>query len=91
MWKWRGSGSHTITVTNRDPLVVTPYIKALLRKRNKLMRKGRVEAAESLSARIGQLITSLNKILKCQTGSSEMWNLARSVRNWERKTKTWTY
>ena len=72
---------HAITVTNRDPHFVTPYIKALLRKRNKLMRRSRVEAAESLSARTGQLITSLNKtaFLKCQRGKREMWNLVRSV------------
>ena len=62
---------HVITVTNRDPHFVTRYIKALLRKRNTLMRKGRVDAAESLSARIGQSITSLNKraFLKFQRGS----------------------
>ena len=72
---------HVITITNRDPHFVTPYIKALLRKRNKLMRKGCVDAAESLTARIGQRITSHNKtaFLKCPRGSREMWNLVRSV------------
>ena len=72
---------HAITVTNRNPHFVTPYIKALLRKRNKLMRKGCVDAAESLTARIGQRITSHNKtaFLKCPRSSREMWNLVRSV------------
>ena len=43
-------------VTNRDPRFVTPYIKALLRKRNKLMRKGSIDAADSLTARTDERI-----------------------------------
>jgi len=72
---------HVITVTNRDSHFVTPYIKALLRKRNKLIRKGSVDAAEFLTATIGQRITAHNKtaFLKCPRGSREMWNLVRSV------------
>jgi len=59
--------------TNRDPHFVTPYIKALLRKRNKLMRKGSVDAAESLTARIGKRITAHNKTAfrKCPRGRRE--------------------
>jgi len=51
------------------------------------MRKGRAEATESLSARIGQMITSLNKtaVLKCQIGSREIWNLVRSVTGKEKQ------
>ena len=45
------------------------------------MRKGSVDAAESLTARIGQRVTTHNKtaFLKCPRGSREMWNLVRSV------------
>ena len=39
----------SVSVTNRDPCFVTPVIKALLRKRNRLMRRGAVAAAESLT------------------------------------------
>jgi hypothetical protein len=45
-----------ITLTSRDPPYVTPPIKSMLRRKNKLMRAGRVEEAGALSARIGQAI-----------------------------------
>ena len=47
-----------ITTTSRDPEYITPRIKgkAMLRRRNRLMRKGRVEEAGALSIRIGQAI-----------------------------------
>jgi len=38
-----------VTVTNRDPYFVIPKVKSLLRKHNRLMRKGRTAKAESLS------------------------------------------
>ena len=37
----------TITITNRDPHFITPHIKALLKHRNRLMRRGAVAAADS--------------------------------------------
>jgi hypothetical protein len=46
----------TITLTSRDPPYVTPAIKSILRRNNKLMRAGRVEEAGALSVRIGQAI-----------------------------------
>jgi len=55
--------TRSVTVTNRDPYFVTPAIKALLRKRNRIMRKGAVTAADSLTQRIGQRIANQNRIL----------------------------
>ena len=45
-----------ITTTSRDPEYITPRIKAMLRRRNRLMRMGRAEEAGALSIRIGQAI-----------------------------------
>jgi len=45
-----------VTMTSRDPEYITPRIKAMLRRRNRLMRIGRVEEAGALSVRIGQAI-----------------------------------
>lgn len=72
---------HTITVTNRDPHFVTPRIKALLRHRNSLMRKGAVSAADSLTMRIGHRIKCRNRALLTQLprGSKEMWSQVRKV------------
>ena len=47
---------HTVTVTNKadhDPPYITGHIKAMLRRKNRLMRKGRVEEASALAQRIG--------------------------------------
>jgi len=47
---------HTVTMTSRDPAYITPRMKAMLRRKNRLMRAGRVEEAGALSARIGREI-----------------------------------
>ena len=47
----------SITVTSRDPSYMTGYVKAMLRKNNRLLRKGRVEEASALARRIGNEIT----------------------------------
>jgi len=65
----------TITVTDRDPDFVTPEIKAKLRRKNRLMRAGRVEEAGALAEYIGKDIklwsnTRLKKI-NSKTGAKE--------------------
>ena len=52
----------TVTVSSRDPDFVTASIKARLRRKNKLMRAGRLEEADVLSARIGKEIKQRNKV-----------------------------
>lgn len=46
-----------ITVTSSDPPYVTPTVKALLRRKNRLMRAGRTEEAEAIASRIRTIIT----------------------------------
>ena len=72
---------HVITISNRDPLFVTPRIKALLRQRNLLMRKGAIAAAESISKRIGERIIDRNRATFTQLprGSKELWSAVRKV------------
>ena len=50
----------TVSTTNWDPYFLTPNIKALLRKLNKLMCRNKVEAANAITARIGRMITKTN-------------------------------
>jgi len=47
----------TITVTSADPYFVTPAVKAMLRRKNRLMCAGRKEEADALAARVGTVIT----------------------------------
>jgi len=71
----------SVSVTNRDPYFVTPVINALLRKRNPLMRRGAVAAAESLTKRIGQRIADQNSLsfAYLHRGSKRMWDQVRRI------------
>ena len=40
---------HTFSIGPRDPPFVTPFVKALLRRRNKLRRAGRLDQAAVLA------------------------------------------
>ena len=49
----------TVTIRDRDPWFVTPLVKSLLRKRNCLYHRGRVDRAELLSIKIGKIINAI--------------------------------
>ena len=73
----------SITVTSRDPDFVTPDIKAMLRRKNRLMRAGRVEEAGALAERIGKAVTRRSKKRLCridrQHGAKAMWEALRQM------------
>ena len=81
-----------ITVTSRDPPYITPAIKSMLRSKNKLLKKGRLEQAEALTTRIGVAITKacegrlvgLNSNSK--NGSKLMWEKVREITGKRRQT-----
>ena len=70
----------TITLTSRDPDYITPEIKAMLRRKNKLMRSGRVEEAGALAERIGKEITRRNKGRLTAVNSKSSKDLWATVR-----------
>src|ERR1043165_1984844 len=45
----------SITNKEKDPPFMTPIVKHLIRKRNKLLKKNKMEAASSLSERINRI------------------------------------
>jgi len=67
----------TITLSERDPAFVTPENKLLLRKRNSLMRAGRVEEAGSICTKIGRSIAVFNSSklthIKPNAGTRDLW------------------
>ena len=70
----------TITVTSRDPDYITAETKALLRRKNRLMRS---EEASAVAKRIGENITKkcrarLNKI-NGRVNPKRMWDAVRMV------------
>lgn len=73
----------TVTLTSRDPSYITPIIKSMLRRKNRLMRKGRVEEATALALRIGKAITQATKHHLSNIGenadSRQLWSCVRQV------------
>jgi Reverse transcriptase (RNA-dependent DNA polymerase) len=71
------------TVTSRDPGFVTPEVKKLLRRKNALMRMGRLEEANSISIKISKIIIDYNSVCfkdqNSRSGAKELWDNIRSV------------
>jgi hypothetical protein len=73
----------TVSITSRDPDFITPDIKSKLRRKNRLMRAGRVEEAGVLAERIHKDITRrgrnrLNKI-DGRADAKQMWAAVRQL------------
>jgi hypothetical protein len=75
----------TVTMTSNDPEYLTPAIKASLRRKNKLMRAGRVEEAGALAKRIGADIIKKNSVrlrqIDGRVNSKEMWEKVQQLSN----------
>ena len=73
----------TITVSSRDPSYITPEIKAKLRRKNRLMRVGRVEEASALARRIGRDIDRSSKRqlqnINSKVDAKELWAAVRTL------------
>jgi len=48
--------SHKVKLTQSTPSHITPVVKSLLRRQNKLRRRSSIEAANELSTKIGKLV-----------------------------------
>jgi len=78
-----------ITVTSSDPHFVTPTVKAMLRRKNRLMRAGRTDEASALANRIQKAITrsSSRWLRKIDTKQSPKlaWEKVREVTRGRRR------
>ena len=73
---------HTITTSSSDPPFVTPYIKFLLRKKNKLMRQGKLNEADNISIKIQRLICNKKSTLlrvDSPRQPTEMWSQINKI------------
>jgi len=61
----------TITTTSSEPSFMTPALKAVLRRNDRLMRTGRTNEASALARRIGRIIRRHN-ILPSPTVTSQI-------------------
>jgi len=73
----------TVTITSSDPPYITPAIKHMLRRKNKLMRAGHVEQADALAVKIGDAIkrhtsAELSRV-DVLADSRSMWEKVREL------------
>ena len=73
----------SVTLTDREPPYITPALKLMLRKKNSLMRKGRVGEAGALASKIGAAIVQHNaaSFSQCnhRVDSGDMWQKVRQL------------
>ena len=80
-------GYKTVTIREQDPPYITPSVRVLLRKRNKLLRRGKTDLAEPITRKIGKLITNARTKLLSKASASDtrqLWQLLRRTHNWSR-------
>ena len=70
----------TVTITSRDPPYITGYIKSMLRKKNRLMRRGRVEeASEHIGKETTRRTKTQLKSIQINVDSKKMWDCVRRL------------
>ena len=70
----------TVSLRQSEPYYITPLIKSLLCKRNRLRRKGKLEEAGELAAKINRMMTEIQQshLRTFTTASpSELWQAVR--------------
>ena len=73
-------GYCVVTLRNHEPPYITPHIKLLLKKRNRLMRRGRTVEADTLSLNIGERIAKArSRLLSKATlkDTKQLWSLIK--------------
>ena len=70
-----------VKISSQDPKFVTPEIKLLLRKKNRLMRTGRVQAADAISEIIGHKICFNNSkfLSNVERGTRSLWQAVNGI------------
>jgi len=51
---------HRVTITSADPPYIATAVKSMLRRKNSLMRSGRLEEAATIAVKIGSAIKLYN-------------------------------
>ena len=73
----------SITIASSDPPYVTPFVKHMLRRKNKLMRSGRTDEAAALAGKIGDAIKRYNSAELCRVDvvadARSMWAKVRQL------------
>ncbi len=74
--------TRTISMPAKTPSYITPLVKSLLRKKNKLMRKHKIAEASTLATKIGKLISEFRSKYLSQVdakSSKHLWKMVNGV------------
>jgi hypothetical protein len=73
----------SVTMTTRDPSYITPDLKQKLRRKNRLMKAGRIEEADSLAEQIRKQIVRNNqtslRLVDGKRNAKELWDTVKQV------------
>src|SRR5208282_5503596 len=75
--------TRTVSMPAKTPSYITPLVKSLLRRRNKLMHRGKICEANSLAAKIGKLISEFRSKFLANVdakSSKQVWKMVNGVR-----------
>ena len=71
----------TVTITSKDPYYMTPYIKYLLRQKQKLIKKSKLESANNLTVKIQQQINNkISKTFNSTDTNQSIWKKINVIR-----------
>ena len=77
--------AQSVVMKAKDPAFITPNIKLLLHRRNKLRKLGRIEQADAIASKINKMIDYNRKQLlvnaECQD-TAKLWSMLRRTNNW---------
>ena len=75
-----------MSITSSDPVFMTPEIKSILRRKNSLMRRGRIEEVSSCAKRDGRAMAKANNRQRlrdidprARTGMAGLWRIAADI------------
>src|SRR6218665_1253639 len=84
-WKWLDDyyPLRVVTVTSREPAFMTPDIKYLLRRKNRLFKQGKIEEASAIATKIGRSIARSSsrqlRDLDSSKGTNNLWRCVNSL------------
>ena len=70
----------SVTMGKKDPHFFSPLVKTLVRKRNRLLRKAKLEQADVLRVKIGELISDNKRKLIDKANDGDVRALWRAVK-----------
>ena len=78
----------TVKLSTKDPFYISPLVKFLLKKRNKLFRKRNFRRAESITKQITEMIRNKISRNRGDRGSRKWWNIINEQRGKSKETQT---